>query len=116
IEGCQTAFVTGPKGEEIYTDQHGRIKLQFHWDRTASYDEKASCWVRVSQGWAGNQWDAMVIPRIGQEVVVHFLNGDPDQPIVTGTVYNGASPPPCALPEHKTRTTLKTQSTPGGGG
>lgn len=116
IEGCQTAFVTGPKGEEIYTDTYGRIKIQFHWDREGTYDEKASCWVRVSQGWAGNQWGSMVIPRIGQEVIVSFLNGDPDQPLVTGTVYNGLNPPPYALPANKTRSTFKSISTPGGGG
>ncbi|MEZ5511991.1 MAG: type VI secretion system tip protein VgrG [Gammaproteobacteria bacterium] len=116
IEGCQTAFVTGPKGEEIYTDQHGRVKVQFHWDREGRYDEASSCWMRVSQGWAGNQWGSMVIPRIGMEVIVSFLNGDPDQPLITGTTYNGSQPPPYPLPAHKTRTTFKSISTPGGGG
>lgn len=115
-EGCQTAFVTGPAGEEIYTDPHGRIKIQFHWDRLGNFDETSSCWARVSQGWAGNQWGALVLPRIGQEVIVSFLHGDPDQPIVTGAVYNGVSPPPYPLPVHKTRSTFKTLSTPGGGG
>jgi type VI secretion system secreted protein VgrG len=116
IEGSQTAFVTGPKGEDIYTDQYGRVKVQFHWDREAKHDENASCWVRVSQGWAGNQWGSMVIPRVGMEVIVSFLNGDPDRPLVTGVVYNGTSPPPYPLPTHKTRSTFKSLSTPGGGG
>ena len=116
VEGCQTAFVTGPQGEEIYTDQYGRIKIQFHWDREGGYGESASCWVRVSQGWAGNQWGSMVIPRIGQEVIVSFMDGDPDQPIVTGTTYNGANPPPYPLPANNTRTTFKSLSSSGGGG
>lgn len=116
IEGSQTAFVTGPRGEEIYTDQYGRVKVQFHWDRDGGYGEKTSCWVRVSQGWAGNQWGSMVIPRIGMEVIVGFLNGDPDQPLITGVVHNGASPPPYALPANKARSTFKSLSTPGGGG
>lgn len=116
IPGVQTAFVTGPKGEEIYTDRFGRVKVQFHWDREGRRDENSSCWLRVSQAWAGNQWGAMALPRIGQEVIVSFLNGDPDRPLVTGALYNGAHPSPYALPANKTRTTFKSQSTPGAGG
>lgn len=116
VEGPQTAFVVGPAGEEIYTDEHGRIKVQFHWDRDGKRDEKTSCWVRVSQTWAGAGWGAWVLPRIEQEVIVEFLEGDPDRPIVTGCVYHGTNRPPYALPEHKTRSTFKTNSTPGGGG
>ncbi|RLU03621.1 MAG: type VI secretion system tip protein VgrG [Ketobacter sp.] len=116
ISGVQTAFVTGPKGEEIYTDQYGRIKVQFHWDRQGKRDESSSCWLRVSQAWAGNQWGAQSLPRIGQEVIVSFLNGDPDSPLVTGSLYNAATQPPYGLPANKTRTTFKSQSSPGAGG
>ncbi|MEE2733693.1 MAG: type VI secretion system tip protein TssI/VgrG [Pseudomonadota bacterium] len=116
VEGTQTAFVTGPAGEEIYTDQFGRVKVQFHWDREGQYDEASSCWLRVSQGLAGNQWGAMVIPRIGQEVIVSFLEGNPDRPLVTGTLYNGTNALPYPLPTHKTRTAFKSISSPGGGG
>jgi type VI secretion system secreted protein VgrG len=116
IPGPQTAFVTGPVGEEIYTDEHGRVKVQFHWDRRGAYDENSSCWLRVSQSSAGNGWGAMQLPRVGQEVIVEFLDGDPDRPLITGRVYNGAQSPPYELPAHKTKSTLKTMSTPGGGG
>lgn len=116
IEGVQTAFVTGPKGEEIYTDAHGRIKVQFHWDREGKRDETSSCWLRVAQAWAGNQWGSFVLPRVGQEVLVTFLDGDPDRPLVTGALYNATTQPPYVLPANKTRTTFKSQSTPGGGG
>jgi type VI secretion system secreted protein VgrG len=117
IQGPQTAFVTGPKGEEIHTDKYGRIKVQFHWDRYGKADENSSCWVRVSQAaWAGKKWGAMYIPRIGQEVIVEFLEGDPDLPIVTGRVYNADTMPPYDLPAEKTKTTLKSQSSKGGGG
>jgi len=116
IEGTQTAFVTGPAGEEIYTDKFGRVKVQFHWDREGQYDENSTCWLRVSQALAGNQWGAMVIPRVGQEVMVAFLGGDPDRPIVTGALYNGTSAVPYELPAHKTRSTFKSHSSPGGGG
>ena len=91
VKGPQTALVTGPAGEEIYTDKYGRIKVQFHWDRQGEYDDKSSCWVRVAQMWAGNGYGTMFIPRIGMEVVVDFLEGDPDQPLVTGCVYNGVN-------------------------
>lgn len=116
VSGVQTAFVTGPKGEEIYTDRYGRVKVQFHWDREGKRDDASSCWLRTSQAWAGNQWGAMAIPRIGQEVIVSFVNGDPDQPLVTGALYNATTQPPYDLPAHKTRTTYKSQSSPGGGG
>ncbi len=116
VRGPQTALVTGPAGEEIYTDQYGRIKVQFHWDRQGQYDDKSSCWVRVAQVWAGNGYGTMFIPRIGMEVVVDFLDGDPDQPLVTGCVYNGVNKPPYELPANATRSTLKTLSSKGGGG
>ncbi len=116
VQGPQTAMVVGASGEEIDTDEFGRIKVQFHWDRLGKDDEKSSCWVRVSQSWAGKGWGAMTIPRIGMEVVVSFLEGDPDRPLVTGCVYNSDAMPPYALPENKTRTTFKTNSSKGGGG
>lgn len=116
IAGAQTALVVGATGEEMWTDAHGRIKLQFNWDQLGTKDENSSCWVRVAQAWAGPGWGAFVLPRIGQEVVVSFLDGDPDRPLVTGCVYNGANAPPYALPDAQTRTTLKTNSSPGGDG
>ena len=116
IAGVQTAIVTGPSGEEIYTDQHGRVKVQFHWDRQGRDDENSSCWIRVSQLWAGAGWGAMFLPRIGQEVVVEFIEGNPDRPIVTGRVYHGTNTPPYRLPDEKTKSTVKSDSTTGGGG
>ena len=116
VRGPQTALVTGPAGEEIHTDEHGRIKVQFHWDRLGNYDDKSSCWVRVAQVWAGNGYGTLFIPRIGMEVVVDFLEGDPDQPIVTGCVYNGINRPPQPLPQFATRSGIKTLSSKGGGG
>ncbi|HLG17539.1 MAG TPA: type VI secretion system tip protein VgrG [Blastocatellia bacterium] len=116
MQGTQTAMVVGPPGEEIYTDKYSRVKVQFHWDREGKYDDKSSCWIRVSQEWAGKNWGAMFIPRIGQEVVVDFLEGDPDQPIIIGRVYNGTSMPPYELPAEKTKSTVKTYSSKGGGG
>lgn len=110
MHGPQTAVVTGPSGEEIWTDKHGRVRVQFHWDRQGQKDENASCWLRVAQIWAGAGWGAFALPRVGQEVVVSFLDGDPDRPLVTGVVYNGANPPPYALPGDQTRTTLKSDS------
>ncbi len=115
VDGPQTAVVVGPAGEEIYTDKLGRIKVKFHWDRYASNDEHASCWIRVSQTMAAPTWGAMCLPRIGHEVVVTFLEGDPDRPLVTGTVYNGLHYPPYSLPENKTRTTFRTQTHKGSG-
>ncbi len=114
--GVQTAIVVGPAGEEIYTDEHGRVKVQFHWDREGKKDEKSSCWIRVSQAWAGAGWGAMHIPRIGHEVIVDFLEGDPDRPIITGRVYHGTNNPPYSLPDEKTKSTIKSESSLGGGG
>ena len=116
IKGPQTAIVVGPAGEEIYTDEHGRVKVHFHWDRVGKRDEKSSCWIRVSQGWAGSAYGAMYIPRIGHEVVVEFLEGDPDRPLIVGRVYHGANVPPYPLPAEKTKNTLKSSSSPGGDG
>jgi len=116
VNGSQTALVVGPSGEEIYTDEHGRIKVQFHWDREGQWDEGSSCWIRVGQSMAGRQWGAVALPRIGQEVIVDFLEGDPDRPIVTGCVYHATNKPPYALPAEKTKTTIKTDSSKGGDG
>ncbi|MEZ8024199.1 MULTISPECIES: type VI secretion system tip protein TssI/VgrG [unclassified Vibrio] len=115
VEGTQTAVVVGPAGEEIYTDKLGRIKVQFHWDRYGESDEHSSCWIRVSQSMAAPTWGAVYLPRIGHEVVVTFLEGDPDRPLVTGAVYNGLHYPPYSLPENKTRTTFRTQTHKGTG-
>ena len=112
--GPQTAVITGPAGEEIYTDKYGRVKVQFHWDRYGSFDENSSCWIRVSQTWAGANYGSMHIPRIGQEVIVDFLNGDPDYPIITGRVYNAMQMPPWDLPGNKTQSGIKTNSSKGG--
>src|SRR5258705_2746115 len=103
IQGPQTAIVVGPGGEEIHTDEHARVKVQFHWDRYGKANENSSCWVRVSQVWAGKSWGSIHIPRIGQEVIVEFLEGDPDRPIITGRVYNGEARAPYALPGDKTQ-------------
>ena len=116
VQGPQTAVVVGKAGEEIWTDKYGRVKVMFHWDRYAKADETSSCWVRVAQIWAGKGWGGMMIPRIGQEVIVDFLEGDPDQPIVTGRVYNGDCMPPYALPDMATRLAIKSSSSKGGGG
>ncbi|HIJ88260.1 MAG TPA: type VI secretion system tip protein VgrG [Desulfuromonadales bacterium] len=116
VQGAQTAIVVGPSGEEIYTDKFGRVKVQFHWDREGKRDESSSCWIRVSQLWAGTGWGAMYIPRIGQEVIVDFLEGDPDCPIITGRVYHGTNMPPYNLPAEKTKSTIKSNSSLGGGG
>ncbi|MFY0992931.1 type VI secretion system Vgr family protein, partial [Halomonas sp. C05BenzN] len=115
VDGPQVAFVVGPEGEEIHCDEHGRVKVQFPWDRYAAPDETASAWLRVSQGWAGGGYGSIAIPRIGHEVVVSFLEGDPDQPLITGRTYHAVNTPPYALPEHKTRTVLRTQSHQGDG-
>lgn len=114
VQGPQTAIVVGPKGDEIHTDQYGRVKVQFHWDRYGKSDENSSCWVRVSQLWAGKGWGGMALPRIGQEVIVGFLEGDPDWPIITGRVYNADQPPPYSLPDQQTITTIISRSTPNG--
>ncbi|WP_350337301.1 type VI secretion system tip protein TssI/VgrG [Delftia lacustris] len=112
--GPQTAVVVGPAGEEIWTDEYGRIKVQFHWDRLGSKDQNSSCWIRVATNWAGPGFGAISIPRIGHEVVVDFLNGDPDYPLVTGCVYNAANMPPWALPANATQSGIKTRSSKGG--
>lgn len=116
VSGLQTAIVTGPPGEEVHCDEFGRIKVLPHWDRVSPRDETSSFWVRVSQSVAGGSWGMFALPRIGQEVVVDFLDGDPDRPLVVGSVYNGANPPPYPLPAEKTKTTIKSNSSPGGGG
>ena len=115
VQGPQTAVVVGPAGEEIYTDKYSRVKVQFFWDREGKKDENSSCFVRVSQPWAGKSWGAINIPRIGQEVIVEFLEGDPDRPIITGRVYNAEQMPPYALPDNMTRTTFMSRSTKNGG-
>jgi type VI secretion system secreted protein VgrG len=116
VQGPQTAMVVGKAGEEIWTDKYGRVKVQFHWDRVGKHDENSSCWVRVAQGWAGKAWGAMTVPRIGMEVVVSFLEGDPDRPLVTGCVYNSDAMPPYPLPADQTRSTVKSRSSKGGEG
>jgi type VI secretion system secreted protein VgrG len=116
VEGSQTAIVVGPAGDEIFTDEYGRVKVQFHWDRYGQGDSNSSCWIRVAQSWASNRWGTMFIPRVGMEVIVHFLEGDPDQPIITGCVYNPATMPPYELPAHKTKMTIKSNSSKGGKG
>jgi type VI secretion system secreted protein VgrG len=114
ISGPQTAVVVGKSGEEIWVDKYGRVMVQFFWDRVGKKDENSSCWIRVSQAWAGKNWGAMWIPRIGQEVIVEFLEGDPDRPIITGRVYNADQEVPYQLPEHGTRSTLLSRSSKGG--
>jgi type VI secretion system secreted protein VgrG len=116
MTGPQTATVVGKSGEEIWTDKYGRIKVLFHWDREAKADENSSCWIRVSQTWAGKGWGSVYIPRIGQEVLVDFIHGDPDNPIVIGSVYNGSAMPPYALPANATMSGVKSRSSKGGGG
>ncbi|MBH84727.1 MAG: type VI secretion system tip protein VgrG [Alteromonadaceae bacterium] len=115
MDGPQVAIVTGPPGEEIHCDAHGRVKVRFPWDRYSKNDDNSSAWLRVSQGWAGGSYGFMALPRIGHEVIVSFLDGDPDQPIITGRTYHATNTPPYELPAHKTRTTLKTQTHKGEG-
>jgi len=109
VQGPQTAMVVGKSGDEIYTDEYGRIKVQFHWDRYGKKDENSSCWMRVSQLWAGTKWGGIHIPRIGQEVVVNFLEGDPDRPLITGSVYNANCMPPYTLVQNKTQSGIKSR-------
>lgn len=116
VSGVESATVVGPAGDEIYTDEFGRVRVQFPWDRKGKNNERSSCWLRVSQGWAGTGFGSMLIPRVGEEVLVSFLGGDPDQPIIVGRVFNATQPVPYELPQHKTRSTWKSQSSPGGGG
>ncbi|MBY8085879.1 type VI secretion system tip protein VgrG [Vibrio fluvialis] len=115
VDGPMIAMVVGPEGEEIFCDEHGRVKLHFPWDRYSNGDECSSCWVRVSQGWAGSQYGMIAIPRIGHEVIVSFLNGDPDQPIVTGRTYHATNTAPYTLPDNKTKTVLRTETHQGQG-
>ena len=114
IAGHQTAIVVGPEGEEIWTDEYGRVKLHFHWDRYSERNESSSCWVRVSQLWAGGNWGSVFTPRMGQEVIVDFIEGNPDKPIIVGRVYNADNMPPYALPENQNQSGIKTRSTKGG--
>lgn len=115
VQGPQTAVVVGPSGEEIFTDKYGRVKVQFHWDRYGEKNEKSSCWVRVSSPWAGKSFGFVQVPRIGQEVVVDFLEGDPDQPLITGRVYNAEQMPPWDLPANATQSGVLSRSSKGGG-
>ena len=116
VQGTQTAVVVGPAGkEEIYTDKYGRIKVQFHWDREGKHDENTTCFIRVATTWAGQNWGGISLPRIGQEVVVGFLEGDPDQPLVVGSVYNAKQMPPYDLPNGKVVSGLKSNTHKGKG-
>ncbi|MCI1737400.1 MAG: type VI secretion system tip protein VgrG [Pseudomonas veronii] len=115
IDGPQIATVVGPPGEEIYCDEWGRVKVQFPWDRSDKNNDHSSCWIRVTQGWAGATWGSMAIPRVGQELVISYLDGDPDQPIATGTAYRQTNLPPYQLPKHKTRMTIKSRTHKGEG-
>ncbi len=116
VQGVQSAAVVGPAGEEIHTDELGRVRVQFHWDREGRRDDHSSCWMRVSQGWAGAGYGMIAIPRVGTEVLVAFLEGDPDLPIVIGSLFGGTARPPHALPEHRTRSAWRGSSSPGGQG
>ncbi len=116
LNNVQSATVVGPAGQEIHTDEFGRVRVQFPWDREGKFDDNSSCWIRVSQGWAGTGYGMIVIPRVGQEVLVGFLEGDPDNPIITGRVFNATQLVPYTLPQHKTRSTWKSDSSLGGGG
>jgi type VI secretion system secreted protein VgrG len=116
MHGPQTAKVVVASGDEITTDKYGRIKVKFPWDRSSAQDDTASCWIRVAQIWAGSSWGAMYIPRVGMEVVVDFLNGNPDRPIIVGCVYNATNMPADALPDSKTKSDIMTNSSTGGGG
>ena len=115
VWGCQTAMVVGPAGEEIYTDDKARVKVQFHWDREGHNDAASSCWIRVASFWAGQGWGAIHLPRIGQEVVVDFLEGDPDCPIIVGSIYNAVKTPPYSLPANRTQSGIRSRSSMGGG-
>lgn len=115
IAGVQTAVVTGPSGEEIHTDAHGRVKVHFHWDRHGKKDDTSSCWIRVSQANAGAGWGNVIIPRVGHEVIVQYLEGDPDRPIIVGRVYNGDNKPPYALPDNKATSGSKSKTHKGSG-
>ena len=115
IAGLQTAIVTGPSGDEIYTDKYGRIKVQFFWDRAGKKDEKTTCWVRCVMPWTGKQWGMISIPRVGNEVVIQFEEADPDRPICTGMIYNADNMPPYELPGSMTQSGIKSRSSKKGG-
>lgn len=115
VKGLQSAIVVGPPGEEIYPDEYGRVKVQFHWDREGQHNERSSCWLRISQPWSGQSWGVINIPRVGDEVLVDFINGDPDWPIIVGSVNNADSPALYHLPADKTRSGIRTRSYPRGG-
>lgn len=115
VKGPQTAVVVGPSGEEVYSDKYGRVKVQFHWDRVGKKNEGSSCWIRVSHPWASSGYGALFLPRIGDEVIVDFLEGDPDRPIITGRVYNANNMPPYSLPANQNWSGIKSRSTKGGG-
>jgi type VI secretion system secreted protein VgrG len=115
VQGPQTAMVVGPAGDEIYTDKFGRVKVQFHWDRYGGKDQNSSCWIRVSHPWAGKGWGSVATPRIGQEVIVEFLEGDPDQPIITGRVYNAENQPPFGFPAGAVLSGIKSNTHKGAG-
>ncbi|MFO0593393.1 MAG: type VI secretion system tip protein TssI/VgrG [Polyangiaceae bacterium] len=116
MKGVQSAIVVGPKGQEIHTDPFGRVRVQFHWDRDGEYNEKSSCWVRVSHGWSGSAYGMITLPRIGHEVIVDFLDGDPDHPMIVGRLYNKRTKAPYKLPEHRTKSTWKSNSSPNSDG
>jgi type VI secretion system secreted protein VgrG len=111
VAGPQTAVVVGPPGEEIFCDKYGRVKVQFRWDREGTFNDKSSCWIRVAQIWAGKAWGSQYVPRIGQEVVVSFLDGNPDQPLIVGSIYNRENEPPFNLPDDAQISGFKTDST-----
>jgi type VI secretion system secreted protein VgrG len=115
VSSLLSAVVVGPAGEEVYTDEHGRVKVQFHFDRLGKKDEKSSCWVRVASPWAGQGFGAAFLPRIGHEVLVAFQDGDPDRPIIVGSAYHATNRTPMALPLHKTQSAIKTKSVGGDG-
>ncbi len=114
VQGVQTAVVTGPGGEEIFVDKYGRVKVQFFWDRKGKKDDKSSCWIRVAEQWAGKNWGFVCNPRMGQEVIVDFIEGDPDRPLITGRVYNAEQMPPYDLPGNMTQSGIKSRSSKGG--
>ena len=116
VLGVQTARVTGPVNEEVHCDQYGRVKVQFHWDREGQHDDNSSCWLRVASSWAGDSYGAVTIPRVGMEVLVRYLEGDVDQPVISGCLVSSMTPTPLKLPADKTQSTLRSRSTPGGGG
>jgi len=116
MRGLQSAIVVGPSGEEIHTDEFGRVRVQFHWDREGGYSDGSSCWMRVNQGWAGAGYGMIALPRIGQEVLVGFFEGDPDHPVVVGRVFNNTTRVPYKLPDHKTKSAWRSDSSPGSGG